>query len=354
MVSIESEKATPITGFTLPELSADLLQSGKESYRAQQVFQWLFQKKVSSFDEMTNISKEFRNYLKENYRIPRLKLKSSHISKEDFSHKFLFELEDGKAVETVLIPRKGRLTQCVSSQVGCAMACSFCNTGKMGLLRNLRTHEILDQVLEVHRILGPMESYFGSKLSNIVFMGMGEPLHNLDAVVNAVDILMEDTGLGLSKRKITVSTSGLVKKMEEFGKRSKANLAVSLNATTDELRSRIMPINRRYPLSALLEACRRYPLQRKRKITFEYVLLGGLNDSLEDAKRLLSFLRNIPSKINLIPYNADTDKSFVRPSLEKVRAFQQFLLDNNMNATLRISKGQDILAACGQLYSKNS
>ena len=352
MLSAEKKKMIPITGLTLEALTSQFSDMGVSSYRAQQVFQWVFQKKINSFEEMSNISRELKAYLTANYEIPRLKLKAFQVSKEDSSRKFLFELQDGKTIETVLIPRKGRLTQCLSSQVGCAMRCEFCNTGKMGLLRNLKTHEIMDQVLEPHRILGSMKNYFNSELTNVVFMGMGEPLHNLNKVIDTVDILMEDNGLGISQRKITVSTSGLVKKIDEFGKRSKANLAISLNATTDEVRSKIMPINKRYPISELLASCKRYPLRKKRKITFEYVLLGGINDSLEDAKRLVSLLHDIPSKVNLIPYNADSDNRFSRPSWSSVKTFQRFLLDKNMNATLRISKGQDILAACGQLYSE--
>ena len=352
MLSHNEEKLIPITGLTLEALLGQLSDMDISSYRAKQIFQWIFQKKVSSFSEMTNISKDLKALLATKYRIPRPKLKANQVSKEDSTRKFLFELEDGKAIETVLIPRNGRLTQCLSSQVGCAMACEFCNTGKMGLLRNLKTHEIMDQVLEPYRILGSMKDNFDSELTNVVFMGMGEPLHNLDRVVDAVDILMEDIGIGLSQKRITVSTSGLVKKIDEFGRRSKVNLAISLNATTDELRSQIMPINRRYPISELLASCKRYPLDRKRKITFEYVLLGGMNDSLEDAKRLVGLLSNIPSKINLIPYNTDSDNRFSRPNWETVKKFQHFLLNKNMNATIRISKGQDILAACGQLYAE--
>lgn len=342
----------PITGLTLAKLTEQLTALGKETFRGKQVFTWLHQRKVSSFSEMHDLSKSLRAFLEEKYVIPRPRITATQNSEEDGARKLLLEVGDGKTVETVLIPAKDRLTQCVSSQVGCAMACQFCNTGDMGLFRNLQTHEIIDQVLEAARSLeAPAEQLFGSRLSNIVFMGMGEPFHNLDAVVDAVDILTNDFGLGLSQRKITVSTSGLVPQIDEFGRRSPANLAISLNATTDELRSQIMPVNRRWPLAELMAACRRYPLKANRRITFEYVMLGGLNDTLDDAKRMIKLLEGIPSKINLIPYNPHPASEFVRPELNRVYAFQKFLLDRGWNATVRISKGRDILAACGQLRS---
>ena len=303
---------------------------------------------------MTDLSKQLRVFLEENYVITRPELEIQQDSEADGARKFLFKVGDGKTIETVLIPAKDRLTQCVSSQVGCAMACDFCNTGDMGLMRNLKTHEIIDQILEARRRLEkPAAEIFGHKLSNVVFMGMGEPFHNLDAVIDAVDILTCDNGLGLSQRKITVSTSGLVPQIEEFGRRSNANLAVSLNATTDELRDEIMPVNKRWNLAALLDACRKYPLKPSRRITFEYVLLRGLNDTLEDAQRITKLLKGIPSKINLIPYNPHPASPYERPDLENVYAMQKYLLDRGWNCTVRISKGRDILAACGQLRSSH-
>lgn len=347
-----TDKRIPITGFTLEKLTQEFAGLGKESFRAKQVFAWIYQRGARSFAEMTDLSKQLRVFLEENYMIPRPELTVQQDSEADGARKFLFRVADGKTIETVLIPAKDRLTQCVSSQVGCAMACQFCNTGDMGLMRNLKTHEIIDQVLEANRQLErPAAEIFGHKLSNVVFMGMGEPFHNLDAVIDAVDILTCDYGLGLSQRKITVSTSGLVPQIEEFGKRSKANLAISLNATTDELRSEIMPVNKRWPLKELLDACRRYPLKANRRITFEYVLLGGLNDTLDDARRITQLLKGIPSKINLIPYNPHPASPFERPAIEKAYAIQKYLLDRGWNCTIRISKGRDILAACGQLRS---
>lgn len=345
----------PITGFTLAQLTEAFREMGKESYRAKQVFQWIYQKRATSFAEMTNISKDMRAHLEENYSIPQPALVTTQTSEEDGAQKFLFRMTDEKTVETVLIPGADRLTQCVSSQVGCAMACRFCNTGDMGLMRNLKTHEIVDQVLQAARELDyDYEGALGHRLSNIVFMGMGEPFHNFEAMIDAVDILTNDFGLGLSGRRITVSTSGLVDKIAEFGERTNANLAISLNATTDEMRSEIMPINKKWNLESLMEACRTYPMSPRRRITFEYVMLGGLNDTIDDAKRMIKLLQGVAAKINLIPYNPHPASPYRRPKLETVYKMQRYLLDRGMNCTVRISKGKDILAACGQLRSKEA
>jgi 23S rRNA (adenine2503-C2)-methyltransferase len=304
---------------------------------------------------MTNVSKDVRNLLEEKFYIPQPPLISRQISAEDHAHKYLFRCSDQRTIETVLMPIKDRLTQCVSSQVGCAMACAFCNTGDMGLMRNLKTHEIVDQVLEVARQYpADIVQKFGDRITNIVFMGMGEPLHNLESVLDSIDILTHPHGFNLSHRKITVSTSGLVPQMLELGKRSKVNLAVSLNATTDELRDEIMPVNKRYNLKALLDGCRQYELGPGRRITFEYVMLKGLNDTRQDAQRILALLKGIPAKVNLIPYNPHPASPFERPDLTEVMAFQKYLLDRDMTTTIRISKGPDILAACGQLRSKEA
>lgn len=344
-----------ITGLTFEKLKQSLAVLGKENYRAEQVFFWLYKRRVQSFAEMTNLSKDARAYLDENFYIPRPPLVMEEKSQEDGAVKFLLKKTDGKTIETVLMPIKDRLTQCVSSQVGCAMACAFCNTGDMGLFRNLKTHEIVDQVLEAwRRMPQDIRTRYDDRITNIVYMGMGEPMNNLDAVVDSIDILTHEKGCNLSHRKITVSTSGLVPQMLELGKRTKVNLAVSLNATTDELRSEIMPVNRKYPLDALMKACRDYPLGPTRRITFEYVVLKGLNDTLEDAKRILALLRGIPSKVNLIPYNPHPASPFQRPELKDVITLQKYLLDRHMTTTVRISKGPDILAACGQLRSKEA
>ena len=349
------ETRTPITGLTIAMLQAHLSEMGKEKYRAEQIFFWLYRRKVRNFEEMTNLSKDVRKYLEEKFYIPAPPKMSSQVSKEDGAYKYLFQLTDQRSIETVLMPIKDRLTQCVSSQVGCAMACAFCNTGDMGLMRNLKTHEIVDQILEVARQFPTeIQDKHGDRITNIVYMGMGEPLHNLENVLASIDILTHPMGMNISHRKITVSTSGLVPQMLELGKRSKVNLAVSLNATTDELRNEIMPVNKRYNLKELLDACRKYELGPTRRITFEYVILKGLNDTAEDAKRIARLLRGIPSKVNLIPYNPHPASPFLRPELKDVFSFQRILLDANYTTTIRISKGPDILAACGQLRSKEA
>ncbi len=303
----------------------------------------------------------------------RLQEAKSHTAL-DGTHKFLWSLSDNKTIESVIIPAAlqekerldppegfsgkplehleqeadlnsdhwGRLTACISSQVGCAMACKFCLTGIQGLDRHLQTHEIVTQVWELRR---------RAPITNIVFMGMGEPLHNLQNVIKACQILLDEHGLNFSKRKVTVSTSGIVPAIEELGKNVDVSLAISLNGTTDEQRTRIMPVNKRWPISELLQAARNYPLGGYRRITFEYVLLKGINDSLEDAARLVRLTSSIPSKINLIPFNPHSGSEFERPSDQTVRAFQKYLLDRKVTATVRISRGRDISAACGQLRS---
>jgi 23S rRNA (adenine2503-C2)-methyltransferase len=261
----------------------------------------------------------------------------------DGTRKYLFSLADGEAVESVLIPDEGRNTLCISSQVGCAMRCAFCLTGTFQLSRNLTTAEIINQVCAVNR---------DAEVRNVVFMGMGEPLHNLDNVCRAVEIMLDGNGLQLSNRRVTVSTSGLVPEMAELGRRVTVNMAVSLNATTDEQRDLLMPVNRTYPLARLLEACRQFPLPGRRKITFEYVMIRDVNDSLEDAKRLLRLIANIPNKVNLIPYNEHSGCDFSAPTRAAIDAFHRFLIDRNVTVITRDSRGGDISAACGQLKGK--
>lgn len=351
----QTETRIPITGLTFAKLSEHLAALGKEKYRTEQVFFWLYRKRVLSFAEMTNVSKDVKEFLEQNFYIPRREQVSMQVSQEDNAHKYLYKLDDGRTIETVLMPIKDRLTQCVSSQVGCAMACAFCNTGDMGLMRNLKTHEIVDQILEVARNYpASIVEQFGERITNIVYMGMGEPMANLENVLDSIDILTHPHGFNISHRKITVSTSGLVPQMLELGKRTKVNLAVSLNATTDEMRDQIMPVNKKYNLKALLDGCRAYELGPSRRITFEYVILKDLNDSRSDAQRILTLLKGIPSKVNLIPYNPHPASPYLRPELPSVLAFQKYLLDRGMTTTVRISKGPDILAACGQLRSKEA
>ena len=331
-----------IKNFTLAELEAYISGLGKERFRAKQIFKWLYQMDATCFSEMTNVSKEFRGVLEGIATITNL-LPEVVEASLDGTRKYLFRLSDGAAVESVLIPDEGRNTLCISSQVGCAMGCAFCLTGSFGLSRNLTTAEIVNQVCAVKR---------DQPVRNIVFMGMGEPLANLSAVIAAVKILTDPDGFQFSTRKVTVSTCGLVPEMAELGQRATVNLAVSLNATTDEVRSLIMPVNRRYPLTELLAACQAFPLPSRRWITMEYVLIRDLNDSLLDAKRLVRLISNIPSKVNLIPFNEHEGCAFQSPSQDSIDRFHKYLLEKNVTVITRSSRGSDISAACGQLKGR--
>lgn len=333
---------TDIKNLTLQGLESYISGLGKERFRAKQIFKWLYQMDAGSFEEMTNVSKEFRSMLGEIAQISNLTPEVVEAS-EDGTRKYLFRLSDGSAVESVLIPDEGRNTLCISSQVGCAMGCAFCLTGSFGLSRNLTTAEIVNQVCAVKR---------DQPVSNIVFMGMGEPLANLKAVIPAVQILTDPDGFQFSTRKVTVSTSGLVPEMAELGRGCTVNLAVSLNATTDEVRNRIMPVNRRYPLAELLAACKAFPLPSRRWITMEYVMIRDLNDTLDDAKRLVRLISNIPSKVNLIPFNEHEGCDFKCPTQESIDRFHKYLLDKNVTVITRSSRGSDISAACGQLKGR--
>jgi len=333
---------TDIKNFTLAELEQFLSGRGKERFRATQIFKWIYQHDAGTFAEMSNLSKALREELEEIACISSFVPATVEVG-SDGTRKYLFTLEDSEAVESVLIPDEGRNTLCISSQVGCAMACEFCLTGTFRLTRNLTTAEIVNQVCAVRK---------DAEIRNIVFMGMGEPLHNLDNVVSAIRILLDGNGLQFSNRRVTVSTSGLVPEMAELGRRVTVNLAVSLNATTDELRDRIMPVNRRYPLKELLAACREFPLPSRRKITFEYVMIGGLNDSLEDARRLLRLTSDIPNKVNLIPFNEHEGCGFKSPTRAAIDAFHKYLIDRNVTVITRDSRGGDISAACGQLKGR--
>lgn len=331
-----------LKNLSLEELEQFLAGKGKERYRARQIFKWLYQKGATSFEVMSNLAKDLRCDLEQSATISQLEPEVTEISR-DGTRKYLFRLVDGNTVESVLIPEEDRSTLCVSSQVGCAMACEFCLTGTFRLTRSLTTAEIVNQICAVQREV---------PFRNIVFMGMGEPLANLDNVIRALKIITHDDGLQFSTRRVTVSTAGLVPEMERLGDAVTVNLAVSLNATTDEVRNRIMPINRRYPLRDLLDACRRFPLPGRRKITIEYVMIKGVNDSLEDVKRLVRLLSGIPSKINLIPFNEHEGCSFRSPDQQTVDQFHSFLLAKHFTVITRSSRGSDISAACGQLKGK--
>lgn len=336
-----------IKNIPLPELIEEFKALGIEGYRAKQVRQWLFQKDVSGFEEMTNISKKYRDLLAQHYEILRLKVINRQES-TDATIKFLIGLNDGQKIESVWIPTgstgRPRRTLCVSTQVGCGMGCQFCLTAEMGLKRNLSVFEIVEQVGAVRRALPK-----GERITNLVFMGMGEPLANTKNLYPALAILLDPAGYNFSRQHITVSTSGLAPQIEKFGDETPVKLAISLNATTDAVRDRIMPVNRRYNLDRLIEACRRMKLPKRNRITFEYVMLHGVNDTKEDAKRLAKILSKLKAKINLLPFNEYPGSPYKRPSDDWVRSFQKYLLDRGFVAVVRRSRGRDILGACGQL-----
>ncbi|MDP2167758.1 MAG: 23S rRNA (adenine(2503)-C(2))-methyltransferase RlmN [Thermodesulfovibrionales bacterium] len=322
------------------EMKVFLKGLGLPSYRAGQIIRWIYEKGAVSIEEMTDLSKDLRARLSGLSYISALVLMDEKTSR-DGTRKFLFRLEDGEAIESVLIYDEDRLTLCISSQAGCRMGCRFCLTGKGGLRRNLRAFEMADQVMAASRLAG-------DRITNIVFMGMGEPLTNLDEVAEAIRRL---TGLmHFPKGRITLSTAGLVPEILKLPSLAPlVNLAISLNATTDTVRDYLMPVNRKYPISALLNALRRFPLPKRGRITFEYVMIDGLNDTAADAKRLITLLKGIPSKVNLIPFNEFEGSGLRRPSDNKVLEFQGILIRGGMTAFIRKSKGSDIMAACGQL-----
>jgi len=331
------------------ELKQFITSFGKETYRCVQMLRWLYREGVHTIDEMTNLSKKFRQELKEVSTISSLRPLRVEEAK-DGTKKFLFELEDGNHIESVLIPDKSRLTLCISTQVGCALGCRFCLTGKQGLKRNLVVSEILNQILGARETLKD-----GPSITNIVLMGMGEPLANYDNTVKAIELMVHPEAFKFSSRRVTLSTAGLLPELERLSKEKVSfRLAISLNASDEKTRNYLMPVNRRYPLKELLDVCHAFPLRRRTRITFEYVLLEGINDTLQDARTLLKLLRGIPSKINLIPLNEASEIPFKRPSDEKVRKFQEILMGGGVTAIVRASKGADISAACGQLQGKSS
>jgi 23S rRNA (adenine2503-C2)-methyltransferase len=325
---------------------------GEKPYRARQIFRWLHQKGAASFDEMSDLPAALRARLAEGHSLATLERAEERRS-SDGTIKWTWRTVDGKLVESVYMPEPGRKTLCVSTQAGCAVGCTFCMTGTMGLARNLTAGEIVDQVSRANRRLVELgEGAAPRPLTNLVFMGMGEPLHNYDAVTAALAILLAEDGPNFSNRHVTVSTSGIVPEMRRFGEDTDVKLAVSLNATTDEVRTALMPLNRRWPLRELLAACRDFPMKKGRRITFEYVLLGGVNDSDEDAIRLSRLVKGIPAKVNLIPYNENPGLGFRAPAPGRVDSFRDLLVAANVTAVVRRNRGRDIAAACGQLAAE--
>jgi 23S rRNA (adenine2503-C2)-methyltransferase len=331
---------------TLDEVERVVADAGAPPYRARQILHWLHARGADSFDAMRDLPAALRNHLKQNFVIGTAA--DSFVSRStDGTRKLLIRLADSEEIESVIIPSDGRVTLCMSSQVGCALACEFCATARMGLHRNLTAAEMLSQIHAARRQL-PAEM----EITNFVFMGMGEPLANYPRLIRTLTIMTSEWGMGISPRRITVSTVGLVPMMQRLLAEIPVNLAVSLHATTDELRDRLAPINKRYPLEVLLDACRNLPLKRRARITFEYVMLAGVNDSLADARRLVKLLAPMKAKVNLIFYNPLEGSPLRTSSRAAVEAFQAVLRNGNLTATIRESRGLDIAAACGQLYAE--
>ena len=330
----------------LPSELEDLaVELGASRYRGRQLATWIYRKSVYALDAMSDLPKDFRSALSDN-RTVTLPDVARVTPSLDGSRKLVFRLEDDSRVSAVIMPDDDRITLCLSTQVGCGYACAFCLTGTMGLERNLTAGEIVGQLLANALLAGE-----GQRVTHLVFMGMGEPLANFAALVKAVRIFTDaKLGLGYSPRRITVSTVGLVSGIEKLGREDlKVNLAVSLHASSDDVRSQLMPVNKSWNLSALMEAVRKYPLTHRQRVFFEYVMLDGVNDDVEDARRLARLLRGVKAKVNLIPFNDWEGSTFQRPPLPRILAFQSVLLDADITTTVRWSKGEDIGAACGQL-----
>lgn len=334
--------------FTLEGLQDYLKKYGKEKFRAQQIYKWVYESRVADIEQMSNLSKDLRAELKNliSFEMPPV---LKHLVSVDGTQKFLFDVKDGNTVEAVLIPSDDRLTLCISSEIGCNMGCHFCFTGKQKLKRRLTADEIVGQFMQVHDSL--TKAGKGQRISNIVFMGMGEPLDNSDNVFRSIEVIHSPWGINLSRKKITVSTSGIIPEMYKVAE-AKVRLAVSLNAYSDEIRSKVMPINKKYPLKDLLEECKRYYRATGEKITMEYVLLKGITDQIEHAREVVKLLKDVPCKINIIPFNEHPGSGFERPNDETIQAFHTEAMRLGAQVLLRRTMGRDIFAACGQLATK--
>lgn len=344
-----------LVGLSRAELIAEMASIGEKPFRAKQLWHWIYHQGQTDFSSMTTISKAMQSRLAELYSVERPQVAREQTS-SDTTRKWLLQFPDGNEAETVYIPEEDRGSVCLSSQVGCTLTCQFCHTGTQLLVRNLTAAEIVGQFMVARDSYGewPSPSDGGRMLSNIVVMGMGEPLFNYDNVAKALKIIMDGDGIAVSKRRITLSTSGVVPMMARCGEELGVNLAVSLHAVTDEVRDRIMPINKKYPLKELMAACHAYPgINNARRITFEYIMLKGVNDSLADARQLLRLVKGLPAKFNLIPFNKWPGAEFDCSDAKTIRAFSDFIQDNGYSAPIRAPRGSDILAACGQLRSES-
>jgi 23S rRNA (adenine2503-C2)-methyltransferase len=351
-VAIAHDEKPDLRGLTQASLAGLVEALGAKPFRARQLFRWLHRKGAASLDEMSDVPRDLREAIAARTSLTVLERAAEQRS-VDGTIKWTWRTADGKLVESVYMPETDRKTLCLSSQVGCAIGCTFCMTATMGLARNLGPGEIVDQVHRANRRLVELGVAEGPRpITNLVFMGMGEPLANYPSLKVALDLLLAEDGPNFSHRRVTVSTSGVVPVMRRLGEETQVKLAVSLNATTDAQRDRLMPINKRWPLAEVLAACRDFPARNGRRITFEYVLLRGVNDSLDDARRLADLVRGIPAKVNLIPYNENPGLGFSAPAPARVVEFQEALAARNLTVVVRKNRGRDIAAACGQLAAE--
>jgi 23S rRNA (adenine2503-C2)-methyltransferase len=349
---VEDKDQENIIGLSREEIGARFLSLGLQKFRSGQVWHWLYHKGAKSFEEMTTLSKKVRAQLGKTFSIKRPTVSEKQNS-ADGTIKWLLQFEDGAKAETVFIPEEDRGTLCISSQVGCTLNCSFCHTGTQKLVRNLSSSELVGQILIAFDELSAWPSaQIGRPLTNIVLMGMGEPLYNLDNVIKALKIIMDNEGISISKRRITLSTSGIVPEFSRCGLETDVNLAISLHAVTDDVRDILVPINKKYPIKDLLDACREYPgVSNSRRITFEYVMLKGINDSTSDARALIKLMEGIPAKINLIPFNPWPGSPYECSEKKQIEEFAKIVLKAGYPSPVRTPRGDDILAACGQLKS---
>ena len=351
------EKKTDLVGLTQKEIVESMISnnliSEKEKFRAKQLWHWIYHHGETNVNKMNNISNDLRKKISGLYKIERPKIKSQKISK-DGTQKWLLKLQDNNLIETVFIPETNRGTLCVSSQVGCTLNCKFCFTGTQTMVRNLTTQEIISQLLVARDQLSEWPNNNQRTISNIVFMGMGEPLYNYENVKQAVLIMGDNEGIKISTKKITLSTSGIIPKILKWGNEVDTRLAISLHATNDQLRNNIVPINKKYPLQELIQACKDYPrAKNSKRITFEYVMLKDLNDHISDAKQLVKLIAGIPAKINLIPFNPWPNAPYECSNQEQIKKFSDIVNKAGYASPVRKTRGQDIMAACGQLKSSS-
>ncbi|MBT3144998.1 23S rRNA (adenine(2503)-C(2))-methyltransferase RlmN [Neptunomonas phycophila] len=344
---------TNLLGMSPEQLDAFFAEQGEKRFRATQVLKWMHQHGADSFDEMTNISKVLRDKLSKVAEVREPEVVTQDISK-DGTRKWVIRIDGGSCVETVLIPEGDRATLCISSQAGCSLDCSFCSTGKQGFNRNLSAAEIIGQLRIAIKSFGPMDPAGPRRVTNVVLMGMGEPLMNFDNVVKAIILMMEDNAYGLSKRRVTLSTAGVVPAIDKLREVTDVSLAISLHAPNDELRDVLVPINKRYPIKELFAACHRYleDLNDRRVITIEYTLMSGINDQVVHAKELGKLLKTLPCKLNLIPFNPFPNSGYERPSEAAIKAFKDIMLKAGVLTTVRRTRGDEIDAACGQLVGQ--